>query len=404
MTCEVNGRDGNEVGTEEPTEILDPAEAEEWPVTELYRVPAEPAEPIEPAGDPTVVAAAAPPAHTRRPVLRRLPAGGAGLAGAIALATLGIALGAWLLARDASEADAGGATTPAAQQTTVDTPPASAPPSASPAEVPEVVGLRVSNARALLEGSGFEVRVTRQSSPRPPGEVLEQEPAAGRKAQPGETVTLTVARPAMPVVLRVEVPDVVSLPVADASAELRRAALRAQVELVASNRSAGTVVEQDPPAGSEVREGSLVVLSVARSKAPEVVRVDVPDVVGSTLSDARRTLRAREFRISVVRVPDDAPAGTVVAQSPSGGTSARQGATVRLRVSTGPKTVSVPDVLGLDESTARAELEAAGFTVRVSEEPTDDPANDGVVLRQSPAGGSTVEVGGVVTIFVGRFD
>lgn len=395
----MNGRDGSEVAGEEPTQVLVPAEQEEWPVTDLYRVAPEAAEP-----DETAVVVSSPPAAALAP-RRRLPVVGAGVGVAILLATLGIALGTWLLSRESHESAANTVTTPASETGPVTPPPTSQPPTSQRDDVPDVVGLRVASARALLADAGFEVRVTRRSSDRPPGEVLAQKPAAGGPLQqPGVTVTLTVARPAGPFVVRVDVPDVLSLPVDEASAQLRRAQLRPQIQLVPSSKGPGTVVEQEPRAGAEVREGTLVVLSVARSQPHEVSRVDVPDVVGSTVADARRTLRARGFRVSIARVLDDAPAGTVVGQTPPAGSSAREGATIRLRVSTGPRAVIVPDVLGMDEITARAELEAAGFVVRVSEEPTDDPASDGLVLRQSPSGGSSSNEDAVVTLVIGRFD
>lgn len=395
----MNGRDGSEVAGEEPTQVLVPPEQEEWPVTDLYRVAPE----ADAPPDEAAVVVSSPPAAPPAP-RRRLPVVGAGVGVAILLATLGIALGSWLLSRESNESAASTVTTPASETGPVTPPPTPQPPASQQEEIPDVVGLRVASARALLEDAGFEVRVTRQSSDRPPGEVLAQKPAAGGPLEPGETVTLTVARQARPVVVQVDVPDVLSLPVGEASAQLRRAQLRPQIELVPSSKDPGTVVEQEPRAGAEVSEGTLVVLSVARSQPPEVSRVDVPDVVGSTVADARRTLRARGFRVSIARVLDDAPAGTVVGQTPPAGSSAREGATIRLRVSTGPRAVIVPDVVGMDEITARAELEAAGFVVRVSEEPTDDPANDGVVLRQSPSGGSSSDEGAVVTLVIGRFD
>ena len=67
-----------------------------------------------------------------------------------------------------------------------------------------------------------------------------------------------------------------------------------------------------------------------------------------------------------------------------------------LRVSSGPAKLDVPDVTGLDEESARLELENAGFQVQVTDESTSDPAEDGVVLGQSPAGGSTASEGSVI--------
>jgi serine/threonine-protein kinase len=77
---------------------------------------------------------------------------------------------------------------------------------------------------------------------------------------------------------------------------------------------------------------------------------------------------------------------------------------VRLTVSTGPAKVAVPDVTGLDEASARQELERAGFQVQVTDESVTDPAEDGVVLRQTPSGGADAEDGAVVRLVVGRLD
>jgi beta-lactam-binding protein with PASTA domain len=91
-----------------------------------------------------------------------------------------------------------------------------------------------------------------------------------------------------------------------------------------------------------------------------------------------------------------------VSQSPRAGAGLRKGGTVTLRVSTGPTKLDVPDVTGLDEQSARAELEGAGFQVQVIDESVTDPAQDGVVLRQSPRGGSSAAESAVVTLTVGR--
>jgi beta-lactam-binding protein with PASTA domain len=61
----------------------------------------------------------------------------------------------------------------------------------------------------------------------------------------------------------------------------------------------------------------------------------------------------------------------------------------------------VPDVVGLDEATARQKLENAGFTVAVLDQDTSDPTEDGVVLDQNPPAGDRRKPGAEITIFVG---
>jgi eukaryotic-like serine/threonine-protein kinase len=71
-------------------------------------------------------------------------------------------------------------------------------------------------------------------------------------------------------------------------------------------------------------------------------------------------------------------------------------------VTTTSSQAAVPDTVGQDEATAQATLEGAGFTVRVVDRPTTSAEQDGIVVRQAPAGGGSARTGSTVTIFVGR--
>jgi serine/threonine-protein kinase len=62
----------------------------------------------------------------------------------------------------------------------------------------------------------------------------------------------------------------------------------------------------------------------------------------------------------------------------------------------------VPDVVGSDRNAARQALRSAGFDVQVEEEETLDPAQDKIVIAQSPEGGTEAEPGTRVTIVVGK--
>jgi beta-lactam-binding protein with PASTA domain len=73
----------------------------------------------------------------------------------------------------------------------------------------------------------------------------------------------------------------------------------------------------------------------ATTTAPPATSVEslrVPDVVGTTSSEATQTLRDAGFEANVVAVPSDRPSGQVVAQNPAAGDDAPEGSTVRLNV------------------------------------------------------------------------
>ena len=383
---------------DEPTQIV-PGEGD-WPVSDLYRV--EPREtPTEPADTVLVTDApvdATPPAERRFPV-DPVPA----ILLAVVTVLLLIGLGACLLSRDGEEDDEPVVTNTTTSPSTTTQPTETATTAPAEQKVPDVAGETLADARRTLEDAGLRVRVVRRESSRAPGEVLRQQPEAGAPLAADEVVVLTVARAAPEVASEVIVPDVTGRTVSEATTILRGAGLRVEIRLVPSNEPSGRVLEQSPEPGSEVEESSVIRLDVAEAKQPQVDRVEVPDTVGSSVGDARARLRALGLRVRVARVVSADPAGTVVSQSPQGGANVREGATVTLRVSTGPAEASVPDVTGLDEASARSELEAAGFDVRVSEQSTTDPGEDGRVVAQTPTGGSTAREGAVVTIVVARF-
>jgi serine/threonine-protein kinase len=265
--------------------------------------------------------------------------------------------------------------------------------------VPDVAGLSASRARSRIQDAGLRVEVRSvlsTSAAAAPGEVLKQTPAAGTDVAEGTVVVLTVSA-APP---RIEVPAVVGLKASDATRTLRDAGFKAQIRLVQSAKPAGTVLDQAPSPGTELEEESIVKLDVAETPPP--VTIAVPRLVGATAGDAKARIRGLGLRWKLSPVESEKPEGTVVGQSPSAGTRLRKGQAVTLELSTGPAAVTVPDVTGLDERSARAQLEAAGFSVQVTDEATTDPDQDGMVISQAPTGGSKGEKAGTVTLTVAR--
>jgi serine/threonine-protein kinase len=77
-----------------------------------------------------------------------------------------------------------------------------------------------------------------------------------------------------------------------------------------------------------------------------------------------------------------------------------EGSSVTIFVSNG-EVREVPDVTGLTQDDAEAELGDAGFRVSVRTRETDQPDDDGIVLSQSPGGGTQRRERATVTITVG---
>jgi eukaryotic-like serine/threonine-protein kinase len=134
-----------------------------------------------------------------------------------------------------------------------------------PVKVPGVVGKDEADARDVLEGRGLRVETQDDtSSTADPGTVTGQDPKAGAKLKPGDTVTLQVAK-------AIDVPDVVNKPRADAEKALRDAGFAVRVrEVDTSNPDEdGMVLDQNPAAGEQRKRGSTVTIQVGKLLASQ---------------------------------------------------------------------------------------------------------------------------------------
>lgn len=205
----------------------------------------------------------------------------------------------------------------------------------------------------------------------------------------------------------VRVPLLVGWTREKAVAELHRFGFEPKVVLVRSEGDPGRVVSETP-SGSRAPKGSAVTLEVARPSVPKpatapVKTATVPNVFGYRVPGAQTALRQRGLVAAVAYVPSDRPAGTVASQSPAAGTSVKQGSHVTVNVSKGRPPQTVPDVVGDTQAQAVSQLRSAGFDASVVDSTTSDPDEDGVVLKQSPAGGTSARRGSTVTITVARY-
>ncbi|HWN21856.1 MAG TPA: Stk1 family PASTA domain-containing Ser/Thr kinase [Gaiellaceae bacterium] len=262
--------------------------------------------------------------------------------------------------------------------------------------VPDVEGIQESLAVQDIRDSGLEPNVSRQAdSDVPRGIVVSQDPSPPQKAERGTFVTIVVSsgKP------KVTVPDVVGDNRDSAVGDLRDAGLTPNVVPVNSPRPVDTVLATDPKAGEVVVEGTRVRVNVSKGPRP----IAVPNVVGQPYESAASTLFGAGFAVVREDVEDDAAEGIVVAQDPAANSLQGRGATITLQVSQGPATSTVPDVTSQAEQQARTAIRTAGFEVEVVPVDTEDPTLEGIVTSQDPPGGTELEPGETITLFVGRF-
>ncbi|MFD8802786.1 Stk1 family PASTA domain-containing Ser/Thr kinase [Streptomyces atroolivaceus] len=192
-------------------------------------------------------------------------------------------------------------------------------------EVPDVESLALADARRELKKSGFAPgMVTREFSEEiDRGKVIRTEPRAGTERRPDSAVALVVSKGSP-----VDVPDVTGLPAEEATAALDKAGLKAKVlpDRVNSPEAAGEIARQTPGSGAEAAEGDTVELTV--SEGPRMLQV--PDVTGKDVDQARSTLEEAGFEVKVDR-PFLSFSDTVGSQSVEGGEKAAEGSTITIR-------------------------------------------------------------------------
>ena len=277
--------------------------------------------------------------------------------------------------------------------------------SAGPSQVhvPNVVGKDVKTATTILSGAGLVVRVgaSVHSSAVKQGLVAQTNPAPNGLIAKGGAVALNPSSGPQ----QVRVPNIVSLSVDDAQAQLKRLGLRLTTNIVPSvDIPARTVIDQDPAGGSEVQPGSVVAVDI--SAGPNAVTV--PNVIGSSIDDARGKLEQVGLALGTVAhaaVADTSP-GTIVGQHPDANSQAPQGTAVDIVVASAPAPPQpgsspspqpspsqaalgpVPNVIGLGLEEARALLAKAGYSVNRVIVAPGSPPNAHVIRTDPPAGTS----------------
>ncbi|MGW4048398.1 Stk1 family PASTA domain-containing Ser/Thr kinase [Streptomyces sp. NPDC004721] len=262
-------------------------------------------------------------------------------------------------------------------------------------KVPPLLAKTEAQARERLKEAGLGVdRVEHAYSDTVGrGTVIGTDPRAGARIRSHGSVTLTVSDGPE----TVRVPDLKGHRLGEARTLLKKEGLEPGMvsREFSDDVPRDVVIGTDPEAGTERRAGSAIALTVSRGHA-----VDVPDVTGDDLDEARSELRdaGLKVRISSEQVNSEYDKGRVARQSPAGDSQAAEGDTVTLTLSKGPEMVEVPDVTGNSVGDAKNTLQKAGFQVQ------EDRGLLGLfgdtVKKQSVKGGDRAPKGSTITITI----
>lgn len=197
----------------------------------------------------------------------------------------------------------------------------------------------------------------------------------------------------------VTVPNVLGYTQEDATEDLRSLNLGVKTSSGYSDEyEEGEVMSQTPSGGLQVEEGYEVEIQISRGPEP-VKTTTVPDLKGRTREEAEKLLEEAGLVGVASEASNDAEEGTVFEQSPAKGEEVEEGSTVTYTVSTGPGTVSIPNVVGDGENSALGALEDAGFSVSREYE-YSSRVGAGVVISQSLTGSAMP--GTTITITISR--
>lgn len=263
-------------------------------------------------------------------------------------------------------------------------------------KVPLLIEKTEAQAKDRLEAAGLEVGTVEHaySDTVKRGAVITSDPAPGTRIRDNDSVRLVVSDGPQ----TVKVPDVRGYRLDRARTVLKQDGLQPGMVTreFSDDVDKGFVISTDPAGGTERRAGSAIALVVSKGSP-----IDVPDVTGESLDEAKADLEEAGLNVKVASqevTSAEFGKGQVARQTPRNGSTAAEGDTVTLTLSKGPEMVEVPDVVGDSVDDAKAALEGAGFEV------DEDRGLLGLfgdtVKSQSVRGGESAPKGSTITVTI----
>jgi eukaryotic-like serine/threonine-protein kinase len=199
----------------------------------------------------------------------------------------------------------------------------------------------------------------------------------------------------------VAVPNLVGKNVEAARLELQNRQLIPVVTTKNSGQPPDQVIGQSPDPGTEVKEGTKVHLFVSVGRQT----VQVPDITGKTVAEARQVLEGMKLRLGtkLTEQPSDTfPKGQIITQNPDAGATVPAGTAINYILSTGPNQAAVPDVVCKTVPQAIAAIQGRQLQAQDggdAKQPNPSCPEQGMVASTDPGAGTLVDPGSTVTYF-----
>jgi serine/threonine-protein kinase len=270
--------------------------------------------------------------------------------------------------------------------------------------LPNVAGQKVTVAERNLHAEGLKTTVhSDPSSTAPNTQVISTVPAKGTKVAKGSSVQLVTGGQGP---LDTVPSDLQGQSVGSAKAAVKAAGLQPKVQSTGLCTEQNIVCSVSPKGGTGLLPGKTVTLYTAPTVTTTTAAptTDVPDVANDTEAQACNAIVSDHFICGSTSTAPSAtvPVGEVVSTSPAAGTAQPAGTTVNLVLSSGPATVTVPNVIEETEAMAESTLTGApydlSYTVSCAGGGTSTPQS--IVEDQVPTVGTVEPVGYAVALTV----
>ena len=204
----------------------------------------------------------------------------------------------------------------------------------SKTKVPDLSDMTYKDAKNTAEKSGFKVEKGKSvySSEIAEGHVVEQDPAGGEEAKKGSTIKLNLSKGSK----EGTVPNIVGQDYKKVEKKLKKAGYKLGiVKSETSNKPEGTILTQDPEAGTNADKGTKINITISDGKGKE--KGTVPSLTGKSLEEAKAAISNAGFKVGNITYDESNVYGNgyVMWQQYAANTSLEKGETIDIEVSKG---------------------------------------------------------------------
>lgn len=229
-------------------------------------------------------------------------------------------------------------------------------------EVPDFRGMTIEEAEDKAEDLGIEVKIGKYefSTEYEQDQIMDQDPNHGEMVAKGDTVTVDISKGGE----RGVIPNLIGKSEEDAKKMIEDYGFElGTVKEKESHEEKGTVIEQDPSAGSEGKQGDTINITISDGSGKEMG--EVPYVLGMSEDEARAAIEEAGFKVGDVSegVSSAYDNGQVMWQEYNSGTSLEKGTAIDIKIS-GGQTSTITREIPFDW----AENEVFYMTITISDD------------------------------------